>query len=99
LEYATRTAVPPIVLGPTAAIEQAPYQIELKYHDPKLFETVFGDRLTEGRVFETDGPKNNEILSLGIYQPIPLSRNAEFASLDSINTIGAMRVPPEFAET
>lgn len=99
LEYAARTAMPPIIFGPTAAIEEAPYQIELKYHDPQLFESVFGDRLRDGRLIETDGLENNEILSLGIYQPIPLSKNAEFASLDSIHTIGAMRVPPDFAAT
>jgi hypothetical protein len=92
IAFAAEAAWPPLIFS-QATTQRPPIYLELKYHDPKVFQEVLGDQFNGqwGTTHkELHQIRDGDLLSLGIFQPIPVT-NDEHCALDCINTISTMK--------
>lgn len=92
VSYVAEAARPPVIFN-RAARNKPPAYVEFKYHSPDHFKDVFAGHFNgqwgDSRMSWERG-RNGDILSVGVYQPIPVSSGTDRPSLDSINTVHMM---------
>jgi hypothetical protein len=90
--FAAEAARPPLIFS-RGLSQRVPAYVEVKYHNPDLFNEVFAGHFNGqwGNSRKSwERSRNANILSLGVYQPIPLMGDEGRPSLDSIHTVSAL---------